>query len=424
MAVLLRIGMLRNIGSREPSMNTLSIARRPLIAGALASLPALMHPRSARAAAPVRIGVLNDESGPYADLSGPGSVLAVRMAVADAKAAGLSVPVEVLVGDHQNKPNVGLGILREWFSSEQVGLAVDFANSAISLGAQPIAQQFDKLAIHVASTSSELSGKGCGRNGFQWAQTTYADTTGLMRSLLKSGKKSYYLITVDYAFGHAAAADAKNAILQGGGTVVGSVLHPLDAGDFASYLTRAQASGADVVVLVNTGAAFIASVKQAGEFGLSKSQTLVAPFVYLTDVHALGLGAASGLTFLQSWYWDHDDASRAWAKRFFAVHKRMPTDLQAGNYSAALHYLKAVQATGSTDTATVMAAMRSTPVDDMYTRNARIETNNKLFLDLLLTRVKAPEQSKYAWDYLEILATVPAAEAFRAPKDSGCSFAT
>ena len=405
-------------------MKTPSIARRPLIAGALGTLPALLRPRRARAAEPVRIGVLNDESGPFADLAGSGSVLAVRMAVADAAAAGLDRPVEVLVGDHQNKPDVGLGILRQWFSSGHVNVAQDFANSAISLGAQPIALQFDKLAVHVSSTSSELAGKGCGRNSFQWAQNTYADTTGLMRSLMKSGKKTFYFITVDYAFGHAAEADAKRAILDSGGKIVGSVLNPLTTGDFASYLTRAQASGAEVVVLVNTGAALIAAVKQAGEFGVTTAQVMVAPFVYLTDVHALGLEASHGLTFLQSWYWDRDDASRAWAKQFFAVHKRMPTDLQAGNYSAALHYLKAVQSTGSTDTATVMAAMRNTPVNDMYTRNAHIESNGKLFLDLLLTRVKTPKQSKYAWDYLDILATVPAADAFRAPKDSGCPFAT
>jgi branched-chain amino acid transport system substrate-binding protein len=401
-------------------MTALRIGRRAFVAGGAAALPALMRVRPARAASPIGIGVLNDESGPYADLAGPGSVLAARMALADAKAAGLSQPVEILVGDHQNKPDIGLGILREWFSTGKAQMAADMCNSAISLGAQALAGQYDKPVLHVSSTTSELAGKGCARNGIQWAQNTYADSNGLMRSLLKAGKKSFYFVTVDYAFGHALEADATKAVQDGGGKVVGAARHPLNTADFASYLTMAQSSGADVVVLANSGADLITSVKQAGEFGLTSTQTVVAPIVYLTDVHALGLKAAQGLQFIQSWYWDRDDASRAWAKRFFAERKRMPTDLQAGAYSAVLHYLKAVQQAGSSDTEKVLAAMRATPVNDMYTQNARIAANNKLFLDLLLVKVKAPGQSHQPWDYMDIVAKVPAAEAFRAPEASGC----
>jgi branched-chain amino acid transport system substrate-binding protein len=395
---------------------TLRIPRRAAIAGVVA-----FASKARAAGAPLRIGVINDQSGPYADLAGPGSVTAARLAVADAAAAGLTRPVEVLVGDHQNKPDVGLGIIREWFSAGGVSAAIDFANSAISLGAQPLGVQYDKILLHVSSTTSELAGKGCARNGFQWAQNTYADSNGLMRSLLRAGKKTFYFITVDYAFGHAVENDARAAIEAGGGRVLGSAKHPLNTSDFASYLTQASASGADVVVLANSGGDLINSVKQAGEFGLGARQTVVAPIVYLTDVHALGLRAAQGLQFIQSWYWDRDDESRAWARRFFAERHRMPTDLQAGVYSATLHLLHAVHATGTDETGKVIEAMRATPVDDMYTHGARIAANNKLMLDLALCRVKAPEQSHAAWAYLDVVAPAPAADAFRPPGESGCS---
>ena len=374
----------------------------------------------AQAGRPVRIGVLNDQSGPYADLAGPGSALAVRMAAADAAGAGLTRPVEVLVGDHQNKPDVGLGILREWFATGRVDAAMDMSNSAISLGAQGLAAQYDKLILHVSSTTSELAGKGCGPRGVQWAQNTYADAYGLARGLLRAGKRSYYFVTVDYAFGHAVEADMAAAVRAGGGTVEGSVRHPLNTGDFAGFLANAQASGAQVVVLANSGADFITAVKQAGEFAITRRQALAAPIVYLTDVHALGLAAAQGLQFVQSWYWDADEPSRAWARRFFAERRRMPTDLQAGAYSAATHLLRAVQRAGTTDAGPVLDAMRAAPVEGFYAPGGRIEANNKLVFDLLLTRVKAPEESRQPWDYLEVLARIPGAEAFRPAAESGC----
>ena len=390
----------------------------------LALAGALSMPRGSRAQpvtkTPLRIGVLNDQSGPYADLAGPGSVQAIRLAVADAVAAGLDRRVEVVVGDHQNKPDIGLAIIRDWMSNGQADVVMDICNSAISLGAQSIAVQYDKPILHVSSTTSELAGKGCGRNGIQWAQNTYADAFGLARSMLKEGKRRYYFITVDYLFGHSVEADMR-AALQNGGTVVGGGKHPLNNADFASLLTTAQSSGAEVVVLANSGADLISSVKQAGEFGLSRTQTLVAPIVYLTDVHALGLEAAQGLQFVQSWYWDQDEASRTWAKRFFTERRRMPTDLQAGAYSAATHYLRAVQATGSTETHRLLSAMRDTPVNDMYTQGGRILENNKMVFDLLLARVKAPSASRYPWDYLEVIARIPAEEAFKPVASAGCS---
>jgi len=403
----------------------LQIDRRTLLrAGCAAGLTAWGSRRArAEAGEVLRIGVLNDESGPYADLSGPGSVLAARMAIADAGGSVLGRRIEVLVGDHQNKADVGLSIVREWLAAKGVDVVVDFGNSAISLGAQQLVQQYDRLALQVASTSSEITGKSCVSNSIQWAQNTYADANGLARGLLRSGKSTFFFVTVDYAFGQAVEADATRAIIGGGGKIVGSVKHPLNTGDFSSFLLSAQASGAEAVVLANSGADFVVAVKQAKEFGISPRQLLAAPVVYLTDIHALGLEVAQGLQFVQSWYWDLDDRSRAWAKRFFAEQKRMPTDLQAGVYSATLHYLKAVQQAGTVRTEPVLAAMKATPVDDMYARNGRIQANNKMVFDLHLMRAKRPEQSKYPWDYLEAVSQIPASEAFQAPAESGCNLA-
>ena len=399
------------------------LGRRGLTAGALAT-PYIFGQRATAqgTSEPLRIAVINDQTGPYADLAGPGSVQAAQMAVADVGASVLGRPIEVLVGDHQNKPDIGLSLVREWFGPGRVSMVMDFANSAVSLGAQPLARQFDKIAIHVASTSSDITGKGCSPNSFQWAQTTYADATALFHPLLQAGKKTYFFITVDYVFGLSTEADATRAITAGGGRVVGSVKHPLNTTDFGSYLISAGASGAEVVVIASSGSDMATAVKQAAEFGLPRRQTVVTPICYLTDIHALGLRTAQGLQFVQSWYWDLNDASREWAKRFSARMGRMPTDLQAAAYSAALHYLRSVKAAGSADTQPVLSAMRSMPVQDMYTQNGQIQANGKMVFDLHLMRAKSPAQSKGAWDYLEPVARIPAAEAFRSAEASGCPF--
>ena len=397
------------------------LGRRALVGGALAA-PCIVAGRASAQGAgePLRIAVLNDQTGPYSDLAGPGSVHAARMAVADFGADVLGRPIEVLVGDHQNKPDVGLSLVREWFGPGRVSMVMDFANSAVSLGAQPLARQFDKIAMHVSSTSSDITGKSCSPNSFQWAQTTYADAAALFQPLLRAGKKTYFFVTVDYVFGVSTEADATRAITAGGGRVVGSVKHPLNTADFGSYLMSATASRAEVVVIASSGSDMANAVKQAAEFGLTRRQTVVTPICYLTDVHALGLQAAQGLQFVQSWYWDLDEASREWAGRFSARMGRMPTDLQAAAYSAALHYLRGVKLAGSADTQPVLAAMRSTPVQDMYTRNGRIQANGKMVFDLYLMRVKSPDRSNGAWDYLETVARVPAAESFPSAEASGC----
>ncbi|MBV9735595.1 MAG: ABC transporter substrate-binding protein [Acidisphaera sp.] len=381
--------------------------------------------RAARAqnAGAIKIGVLNDQTGPYADLAGPGSVVAAKLAVADVGNAVLGRPLEVIVGDHQNKPDIGAALVREWFGTGDVRMVADFANSAVSLAAQPLARQYDRIVMHVSSTSSTLAGSGCSPNGFQWAQNTQSDAAALFRPLLTSGKTSYFFVTVDYVFGISVEQDAKAVIEAGGGRVLGAVRHPLGNADFASYLETARASGAQVVAFADSGNDMSTAVKQANEFGLAPRQALAAPIAYLTDIHALGLQAAQGLQFAQSWYWDLDDRTRAWAQRFHAQTSRMPTDLQAGVYSATLHYLKAVQKAGTTDTQAVIAAMKALPVEDMYTQNGRILANNKMAFDQYLMRVKAPAQSRGAWDLLEVVAKVPAGEAFRAADQSGCAMA-
>jgi branched-chain amino acid transport system substrate-binding protein len=403
---------------------TTKITRRTAIAGGAAGI-ALSQAglsRKARAQAkPIRIAVINDQTGPYADLGGLGSVTSAKLAAEQMGHSVLGRPIEILAGDHQNKPDIGVSLLREWFSSG-VEVAADFANSAISLAANPLATQYDKIALHCGSTSSAINGSGCGPNGFHWAQDTYADSTALFRGLLKAGPKSCYFITVDYAFGLALQDDAVKAIKQFGGSVVGSVKHPLGDSDYGSYLASAASSGAQVVVIASAGGDTITAVKQAAEFGVTQRQQVVTPILYLTDVHALGLKAAQGLQFVQSWYWDLTDASRAWANRWESDMKRKPTDLQASVYSATLHYLKAVQQAGTTETKTVIAAMKKMPVQDMFTPNGHIQANNKMVFDVHLMRVKTPAESKYAWDYLEQIAVIPGDQAFRSAADSGCPF--
>jgi branched-chain amino acid transport system substrate-binding protein len=399
---------------------TTKITRRTAIAGGLAGVAIGRHAR-AQSQKPVRVAVVNDQTGVYSDLGGVGSIVAAKLAVEDFGPSVLGRPIEILSGDHQNKPDIGVALLREWYSSG-VEVAADFANSAISLAANPLAVQYDKIALHCGSTSSVISGSGCSPNGIHWAQDTYADSTALFQGLLKAGPKSCYFITVDYAFGLALEADSIRAIKKFGGTVVGSVKHPLGDSDYGSYLASAASSGAQVVVIASAGGDTITSVKQAAEFGVTQRQQVVTPILYLTDVHALGLQAAQGLEFVQSWYWDLTDSSRAWAKRFEAKMKRKPTDLQASVYSSVLHYLKSAQKAGTTDTKTVLAAMKAMPVSDMFTPNGHIQANNKMIFDVHLMRVKKPADSKYPWDYLEQIAEIPGDQAFRSPADSGCPF--
>jgi branched-chain amino acid transport system substrate-binding protein len=370
--------------------------------------------------APFVLGIMNDQSGPYADLAGPSSVQAVRMAIEDFGGVVLGKKIELLVADHQNKVDIGMAIAREWYDAKDVRVIFDITNSGVALALQDLARARKRLVIFDSASSSDLTGKACSPNGFQWNADNWSNGVSLMRLLIHDKRDSFYFITADYAFGASLEADARDAIAKAGGTTVGAVRAPLNTADFSSYLLSAQASGAKVVVLANTGADLSTSLKQANEFGLTPGQYIATPITYLSDVNALGLPIAHDLVFMQSWYWDINDATRAFAKRFFERAKRMPNDNQAALYSSVLHYLEAVKATGSDDAAEVAKAMKQAPIRDIFTDNGVVRADGRVVYDRYLVKVKQPAESKYPWDYLSIVAKIPADAAFRPLGASGC----
>jgi branched-chain amino acid transport system substrate-binding protein len=388
-------------------------------------LLALISSASARAAdEKFVIGVMNDQSGPYADLAGPGSVEIARMAIEDFGGSVLGKPIELLVADHQNKVDVGLAIARQWYDERGARAIFDITNSGVALAIQDLARARNRLVIFDSASSSDLTGKACSPNGIQWNADNWSNGVALMRLLIRQKLDSFYFITADYAFGASLEADARDAIAKAGGTVVGGVRSPLNTADFSSYLLDAQASKAKVIVFAITGADLSNALKQANEFKLAPTQYLATPITYLSDVNALGLGVAHDLTFMQSWYWDLSEETRAFAKRFYARRQRMPNDNQVALYSSVRHYLEAVAATGTDDTAAVMRAMREAAIHDVFTEHGVIRPDGRVLYDRYLMRVKSPAESKYAWDYLTVVAKIPAAEAFRPPGAGGCTLAS
>ncbi len=369
----------------------------------------------------VRIGVLNDQSSIYADLSGPGSVIAARMALEDAGGTVLGKPVEIVVADHQNKADVGAAIARQWFDADKVDLAIGFDNSSVALAVEQVAFQKNRIAIAGAIGTTAFTGKDCTPNEAAWIYDAYALTTTLARSVVARGEDTWFFITVDYALGHSLEADATRAVIASGGKVLGSARHPLNTADFSSFLLQAQASGAKVVALANGGGDMINATKQANEFGLTRAgQTVVSLLAFITDIHSVGLKAAQGLTFVTGFYWDRDAESRAWSKRFFARHQRMPTMAQAAVYSAIRHYLRAIEAAGTDEAKAVMAKMRELPVNDFFAKNGRLRADGRLVHDMYFVQVKTPAESTGPWDYYKILATIPGDQAFRPLDEGGC----
>ncbi|MGY4314621.1 ABC transporter substrate-binding protein [Bradyrhizobium sp. JR3.5] len=366
----------------------------------------------------IRIGILNDRSGAYADLGGEGSVVAAKMAAEEFGNSIGGAPVEIVSADHQNKPDIGLGIVRRWFDTEKVDAVADISNSGVGFAVTALAKERNKIVLN-ASASSDFTGKACTRTSFQWVYTSYTNGYGLARALTAQKLDTWFLITVDYSFGHAFAADMRRAVENGGGKVIGEVRHPLNTADFSSVLLQAQASGAKVIALANAGADMTNSVKQAAEFGITRGQALVAPTVFLTDVDAMGLAAAQNLQFVTAYYWDRDAESRAWANKFFEKTGRMPTMTQAGVYSAVRHYLRAVQAANSDDGLAVAAKIRELPVADSFARGT-VRTDGQFVHDMYLARVKTPAASSRRWDYYDIVATIPAEQAFRPLGEGGC----
>jgi branched-chain amino acid transport system substrate-binding protein len=371
----------------------------------------------------IKIGVLNDQSSLYADIAGQGSAVAARMAVEDFGAAKKGMKVEVISADHQNKPEVGSAIARQWYDVDKVDVIVDVPTSSVALAINQVTREKNKLFLVSGAATSDLTGKACSPNTVHWTYDTWMLAHGTGSAIVSTGGKNWFFLTADYAFGHALERDTEEVVLKSGGKVLGKVRHPLNAQDFSSFLLQAQSSKAQIIGLANAGGDTINSIKQAAEFGIVKGgQSLAGMLVFISDVHALGLQTAQGLIFTETFYWDRNDASRAFAKRFAPQYKgNMPTMVQAGVYSAVLHYLKAVEATKSDDGPKVVAKMKEMPTDDPLFGKGRIRADGRKVHDAYLVEVKKPSESKYPWDYYKVRATIPADQAFRPEKDGGCS---
>jgi branched-chain amino acid transport system substrate-binding protein len=371
----------------------------------------------------VRIGVLTDLSGIYSDFAGQGSIEAVKLAVEDMGGSVAGKKVEVLTADHQNKADVGAAKAREWFDAQKVDMITDLVGSAPSLAVVEVARQKQRVVMVSGAYSSRLTNDACSPYTVHHQIDTVA-LTGTPRLLVKQGANSWYFITADYAFGHAMEKDATAVINAAGGKVVGGTKHPFNASDFSSFLLSAQASGAQMIALANAGGDMINAVKAARDLGVGSDgkQSLVAMAFLLTDVHALGLQRAQGLYTVEGFYWDQNAETRKFSERFFQRMKKMPTAIQAAAYSSALTYLKAVKATGSDNADAVMKQMKSAPVNDIYATNGKIREDGRLMKDIYLVQVKKPAESTKPWDYYNIRATIPAAEAFQPLSKSSCSF--
>ncbi len=371
----------------------------------------------------VKIGVMNDQSGLYADITGPGSVLAARMAVEDfgGKVAGKSI--EVLFADHQNKPDIGANVVRQWIDTQQVDAIADVPTSSVALAVQEITREKNRMFLMSGPASSDLTGKACSETGIHWTYDTYALANGTGKALVKQGGDSWFFLTADYAFGHALERDTSKFVQEGGGKVLGVVRHPLSTADFSSFLLQAQASKAKIIGLANAGGDTINSIKQASEFGIvAGGQRLAGLLVFINDVHALGLKTAQGLVISESFYWDLNDETRAFSKRFAEKNKgnMVPSMIQAGVYGAVSHYLKAVQAAGTDEAKAVAKKMKELPINDFMTKNGSIREDGRVLRDMHLLQVKKPEESKYKYDYYKVLTTVPGTEAFRPLAQGGC----
>ena len=394
--------------------------RTVLAAAALAGLSAL--PAGAQTK-PIRIGVLNDQSGVFADYQGEGSVIAARLAVEDAGAKVGAVPVEVVTADHQNKTDIGIGIARRWFDQDGVDVIVDVPNSAIALGVAALARDKNKVFIGSGAGTAELTGRQCSPNTVHWTYDTWALGHGLARALVANGAKRWFFVTADYAFGKDLEGSAADEVKAQGGQVLGSVRHPLGASDYSSFLLQAQASGAQVIGLANAGDDMSNSLKQAAEFGIGGKQQLAGLILNVTNMPGLGLAATQGVYILTPYYWDLNDGSRAFAKRYMAKHPRgnAPNDMQAGVYSAVLHYLKAAARTGSVaDGRAVVDAMKATPTDDPIFGPGSIRADGRKIHPMVLMTTKTPAESTGTWDVFKPVRTVPAEEAWRPLSEGGC----
>ncbi len=392
------------------------IARAALAAGLLAGFaiaPALAQQT------PLKIGVLSDFSSVYSDIGGQGNVEATRMAIEDFGGQMFGKPIDMVSADVLNKPDVASTIARKWWETESVDMIIDLPTSATALAVMELSKQYEKIMIVTDAASSDITGKSCSPYTAHWTYDTYSNAHTVGSAIVKNGGDTWFFLTADYVFGHSIERDTGDVVKAAGGKVLGSVKHPLNTADFSSFLLQAQASKAKIIGLANGGGDTINAIKQAGEFGIvAGGQNLAAIVMFISD--SLGLKLAQGLIITEAYYWDLNDKTRAFGKRFMERMKRMPTMNQAATYSATLHYLKAVQAAGTRDTKTVMAKMRELPVKDAFTDNGILREDGRMVHSMFLFQVKKPEESKGPWDYYKLLAEVPADQAFRPLKDGGC----
>ena len=369
----------------------------------------------------VKIGVMSDMSGPYVDIGGPGSVAAAKLAIADFAKTNPNVKVELVTGDHQNKPDVGSNIANQWFDVDKVDMIIDIPNSGVALAVSQVAANKNKLFIVSGAAASDLTGPKCNANTIHWSYDTWMLANGTGKAMVKTGGDTWFFLTADYAFGHALERDTGEVVEKNGGKVLGKVRHPLNTSDFSSFLLQAQSSKAKVVGLANAGGDTINSIKQAAEFGIVKGgQKLAGLLVFATDVQSLTLPVAQGLVLTESFYWDMNDETRAWTKRYRAKKDRLPSMLTAGVYSSTLHYLKGVQAAGTDDAKAVMAKMRELPVNDVMTKNGKLREDGRLVRDMHLFQVKSPSESKSKDDIYKLIATVPGDKAYRPINEGKC----
>lgn len=372
----------------------------------------------------VRIGVINDRSGVFADVTGEGSVIAARLAIADFGGAALGKPIELLTADHQNKSDVAAGVVRRWIDVDGVDAIVDGGSSGAGLVIQDIARDRRRIALFSGPATSDLTGKACSPTGFHWSYDTYALAASTARALVAQGADTWFFLTTDYAFGQALERDATRFITASGGKVVGGIRHPLNTADFSSFILQAQASKAKIIGLANSGDDALNAIKQAAEFGVVPGgQKLGGLLLLINQIHGLGLQAAQGVTIAESFYWDLDDGTRAFSARFEAAAKKKPNMIQAGVYSAVTHYLKAVQAAGTDDGPAVAAKMRELPVNDFMSKDVSIRKDGRVMRNMYLFEVKSPAESKAPWDYYKFVSVVPGEQAFRPLAEGNCPLA-
>jgi branched-chain amino acid transport system substrate-binding protein len=369
----------------------------------------------------IKIGMITDLSGVYSDIDGNGGAEAVRMAIADMGGAVNGKKIQFMVADHQNKADIAASKAREWFDQQGVDMLIGGTNSGASLAMAKVAQEKKKVFIAIGAGSARLTNEECSPYTVHYAYDTVALARVAAPAMIKQGGKSWYFLTADYAFGQSLEKDATAIIKANGGSVVGSVKHPLSASDFSSFLLQAQASKAQVLGLANAGGDFINSMKAANEFGLTKTMKMAGLLVFINDIHTLGLNTTQGLYLADGWYWDQNDQTRAWSKRYFAKMKKQPSMLQAADYSATTNYLNAVKAVGSDDADKIMAQLRKTKINDMFAKNGEIRPDGRMVYDMYLMQVKTPKESKGPWDYYKVVSTIPGAQAYTAKAETKCA---